>query len=226
MYDSKTNSGGFHYIDESSKMLEELLKTGTKTQLRKFTQDVFDDFEMKNPSNGERSFLAFSLFSAILRAASDKKTTNELYHEIRSLSSFSEFNADKIGGELSQICLKAKDKISINRKNSAYLIFEDASEIIENEFSNEELSLISVSKRLHVSPNYLSAVFKKASGTSFSKALTKKRMDTALDLILGTNMKILEISDICGFSDRHYFSRCFKKYFGISPKQVREKNSL
>ncbi len=35
-------------------------------------------------------------------------------------------------------------------------------------------------------------------------------------------MKIFEISQKCGYSDQHYFSYCFKKYYGVSPNKYRE----
>ena len=36
-----------------------------------------------------------------------------------------------------------------------------------------------------------------------------------------TNLKILEVARRCGYSDQHYFSYCFKKYYGVSPVQLR-----
>ena len=36
-----------------------------------------------------------------------------------------------------------------------------------------------------------------------------------------TSMKVLEISEKCGYSDQHYFSYCFKKFYGDSPNKVR-----
>ena len=38
------------------------------------------------------------------------------------------------------------------------------------------------------------------------------------------SMKIFEISQKCGYSDQHYFSYCFKKYYGMSPNKYREEH--
>lgn len=46
-------------------------------------------------------------------------------------------------------------------------------------------------------------------------------MKTAYDLLVCSTMKILEISEKCGYSDQHYFSYCFKKFYGVSPNKVR-----
>lgn len=49
-------------------------------------------------------------------------------------------------------------------------------------------------------------------------------MKAANDLLLCTSMKIFEITQKCGYSDQHYFSYCFKKYYGVSPNKYREEH--
>ena len=93
--------------------------------------------------------------------------------------------------------------------------------MIEQDYMDEELSLGSVSEQLHVSPNYLSANMKKYAGDTFINLLIKKRMEVALALLSAGGMKIAEVSRRCGYSDQHYFSFCFKKYYGVSPARMR-----
>ena len=89
-------------------------------------------------------------------------------------------------------------------------------------FPTKTMTLVSVSEQLHISSNYLSAIIKKSSGETFISLLTKKRMEKAREYILLTSMKIQEIAGRCGYSDQHYFSYCFKKYYGKSPNKLRE----
>ena len=49
-------------------------------------------------------------------------------------------------------------------------------------------------------------------------------MQAAYDMLVCTPMKILEVSERCGYSDQHYFSYCFKKFYGESPNRVRSTN--
>ena len=46
-------------------------------------------------------------------------------------------------------------------------------------------------------------------------------MEVAQELLTSGNLKIYEVARKCGYSDQHYFSFCFKKYFGVSPAQLR-----
>lgn len=94
-------------------------------------------------------------------------------------------------------------------------------QIIDERFPDEELSLTGVSAELAVSPNYLSALIKKEKKKNFITLLTEKRMKAAYDMLVCSSMKVLEISEKCGYSDQHYFSYCFKKFYGDSPNKVR-----
>lgn len=106
-------------------------------------------------------------------------------------------------------------------RNSAELISEKALEIINGNYMNPDISLVSVSMEIAVSPNYLSALIKKSTGCTFIELLTKKRIAVAKDLLLHSSYKIREIAEQCGYSDQHYFSYSFKKITGISPNACR-----
>lgn len=106
-------------------------------------------------------------------------------------------------------------------KDSTTLISEQALNIIEEKYMEQNLSLVSVSNEIAVSPNYLSSLIKKSTGSTFVDLLTKKRIMVAKELLLYSNLKIREIAEKCGYSDQHYFSYCFKKYTGMSPNACR-----
>ena len=97
-----------------------------------------------------------------------------------------------------------------------------ALKIIEKEYMDEELSLQSVSERLHISANYLGANIKKFYGDTFMNLLIKKRMDVALKLLWSGSSRIAEVSRRCGYADQSYFGYCFKKYYGKSPARMRQ----
>jgi AraC-like DNA-binding protein len=70
-------------------------------------------------------------------------------------------------------------------------------------------------------PDYIRKLFTKETGVSPLKYLTKIRLDNAKKLLDATDanrLKIKEISEMCGFSDALYFSRVFKKHYGVSPR--------
>lgn len=71
---------------------------------------------------------------------------------------------------------------------------------------------------------YLSRIFKKKAGESMSRYITKKKISLAKELIeTKPDMKLVEISELCGYEDSRYFSRVFKAETGTSPSEYKEK---
>lgn len=70
---------------------------------------------------------------------------------------------------------------------------------------------------------YLSRMFKKKVGESMSQYILNKKIGLAKEM-LETNpeLKVTEVSDLCGYSDYRYFGRVFKKNVGISPSEYKE----
>ena len=132
-----------------------------------------------------------------------------------------DFN-EQYKNELVSLCLDARDIISRSQRHESEALCDHALQIINEEYMNEDLSLTDASDKLGVSPNYLSALIKKKKSKNFVALVTERRMKAASDLLLCTSMKIFEISQKCGYSDQHYFSYCFKKYYGVSPNKYRE----
>lgn len=85
----------------------------------------------------------------------------------------------------------------------------------------EPLTLNCVAEQIGLSPAYLSSLFKKESGKSFSEYLTMCRMNAAKKLLHETSDPISLIAEQTGYVDAKYFSKVFSKAFGISPQKYR-----
>ena len=69
----------------------------------------------------------------------------------------------------------------------------------------------------HVSTGYMSRLFSKEVGESYSVFLTKLKIDWAKALLETTDDSVNEISEKIGYSDAGYFIRVFKKIVGVTP---------
>lgn len=67
---------------------------------------------------------------------------------------------------------------------------------------------------LKISPEYLSRLFKKETGTSFSEYVNKLKIEEAASLLLYTEYSDTEISNLLAFSSQSYFIKVFRKYMG------------
>lgn len=87
-----------------------------------------------------------------------------------------------------------------------------------NSHLEDRLSLNEVAAVFGLSPNYLSALFKKNCGTGFSEYITQKKISLAKSLLLEQGLKIYEVADRLSFESAFYFSKVFKKVEGMSPR--------
>ncbi|MDE5909526.1 MAG: helix-turn-helix domain-containing protein [Lachnospiraceae bacterium] len=93
--------------------------------------------------------------------------------------------------------------------------------IIENNYM-KALSLEAVAEEMKLSPNYLSRLFHKTTGQTFSDYLLNQRIIAAQTLLSETDYRIKEISSSVGYSDQRYFSRIFFNKIGITPSEYRK----
>lgn len=86
----------------------------------------------------------------------------------------------------------------------------------------EDITISTVSGNLEISEGYLSRVFKKETGYTFTGYLTYYRLKTAMELLKDCRLRVYEVADRVGYSDTAYFSAQFKKITGISPSEYQE----
>jgi two-component system response regulator YesN len=99
----------------------------------------------------------------------------------------------------------------------------DVIRYMEKNFGNTGLSIADILGQVPVNQTYLRKMFKEETGKTLNEYLTGIRMEKAKELILDTQDKLADIAWQTGYSDVSYFSNCFKKYFGTSPKSLRMK---
>lgn len=90
-----------------------------------------------------------------------------------------------------------------------------------NENFSKGISLQSISQKFTINPSYISQLFRKEVGITFTEYLTKLRISLASDLLKTTDLSVGEISEKVGYIDYFYFTRTFKKTIGKTPSQYR-----
>jgi YesN/AraC family two-component response regulator len=102
------------------------------------------------------------------------------------------------------------------------LIVERSTKYIHQNYAQKGLTLNEVALKNHVSPNYLSYLFKKKTGYNLWEYVIKLRMEESKRLIQSTDLRRYEISELVGYESPEHFSKIFKKYFGMSPSEMKK----
>ena len=85
----------------------------------------------------------------------------------------------------------------------------------------EDVSLAKVAEAVAISPGYLSRIFLKEMGESFSDYVIRNKTEYSKKLLRETNLKVYEIAEKLGYNNPHYFSKWFKERVGMTPLEYR-----
>ena len=92
-------------------------------------------------------------------------------------------------------------------------------EVVEKNIDNPDFDNDSFCRELGVSNTQLYKKLKSLLGLSASEFIKDIRLKRAAQLLKMNGKNISEVAYMCGFGDPKYFSKCFKKQFGVNPKR-------
>ncbi len=91
---------------------------------------------------------------------------------------------------------------------------------IVNEEIDQDITLHTVADRLFINSSYLSRLFKQETGVPFSTYVLERKMERAKS-ILQDGGKVYDAARLVGYRDVSYFTKVFRKYWGVNPGGVK-----
>ncbi|MBB3112656.1 two-component system response regulator YesN [Paenibacillus phyllosphaerae] len=203
------------------------LKVGTSEEVRQVVNELFDEIVRTEASYKDYQVYVIEMLTAVLKAAKDADADLEalfggsgrIFAEIEQQESLAATRERFIS-----LCTKLAQTISSSRQHSYKQLVQQAIDFTKANYTDSNISVNQVCSHLHISAGYFSSVFKKETKLTFVAYLMNIRMEAAKELLRTTELKAFEIAERVGFSDPNYFSFCFKKQVGISPKEYRNKS--
>ncbi len=134
---------------------------------------------------------------------------------------------DQLLSCVSTLCKKLdaqslKDRVSNPLRGAGQpAIVKMAMDFIDENY-HRDISIYSVGSHLQLSESHISHLFKEHSGYTVLGYLQNRRIREAMRLLRETSLQITEIYQRCGFLSGSYFSKLFKRYTGISPREYRK----
>ncbi|WP_372662231.1 helix-turn-helix domain-containing protein [Cohnella sp.] len=129
---------------------------------------------------------------------------------------------DQVLEQLHEMAQLVMNEVRKTRFSNGQQLAEAIRMYVEDNYSYE-LTLSSLAEMFHINETYLSGLFKQNAGITFSDYLTRLRLTKAEQLLKEDELKLTDITTLVGYSSSSYFSTAFKKFYGMSPKEYREK---
>lgn len=116
---------------------------------------------------------------------------------------------------------KLRRELSASDKHARSYIVSKVQELVSRDLGGET-SVKTIADRVYLHPVYLSKIYKAETGESLGDYIIRMRMERALYLLKHTNKKIYEITAELGYQNPQYFSKMFKKHYGLAPNEFRD----
>lgn len=87
----------------------------------------------------------------------------------------------------------------------------------------EKIYLEEIAETLHLSPTYLSKLFKKETGQCLQDYVNEERVFRAANLLMYSDLSLSEIAEYVHFPTQSYFGKIFKQFKNMTPKAYRDR---
>jgi two-component system response regulator YesN len=216
------NSRIFHYPSEWELNIKEALSGHDQNKLKK-NVELFVAHCTKQAADPVSVIDACIRFaSTILHVAGVMlgdviitKDQNDIYHRLSLVQTPNELQralletADKIADKFAQI------------PKSHSLVINKSVKIIQDKYSSG-ITLEELANSFNLTPEYLSSLFQKELGISFTAYIKDIRIKKAKELLMRSQLKAFEVAERVGYSDAKYFSRVFKEVTGLTPGEFQK----
>jgi|GEM_PF-2097746 AraC-like DNA-binding protein len=83
----------------------------------------------------------------------------------------------------------------------------------------DDITLDSLAGVVHYSPGHLNSLFKKSAGVPLHRYINEVRMKKAGELLAAGSVLVRQAAEAVGIHDPLYFSKKFRRHFGVSPNK-------
>ena len=212
-----------HRPDVSIKALDACLDAGDTAQAEQLLQEQIDRLRAFSAYPSKLKEAVMYIFIFLLGNLSNPLPQREADEFLSSINNtvLESRNLEEMWEQVRAALSGIAEAIAQRKKSQREDGFLQVLEFLSKNFE-QNLSLASVAERFHYHPSYFSTLFKQNVGVTFSDHLFELRMCTAAQLLTSTKLFASKVGQRVGYPNATYFTRAFKKRFGMSPDQYRK----
>ncbi len=206
------------------KIIIESVKNGYPEEIKKFIGDYYKYTgrrELLDTTLMNRKYFSISYVATLIQASIDGGMDYNVASQLNM--KYIKLIENKVSSsQLESLEMDVAYALSyfvknIKRKGNTKLIRDCKDYIIENISSNLKIYLIA--KNFMIDSKYLSRRFKKETGENIKNYINRKKVEEAKRLMQSTNIELIDIATNLSFNDQSHFTKVFKEYALMTPKQ-------
>lgn len=210
----------YHYNAELDQKLLNAVKAGNEELAEEQLVLILNPYDMGKISLNVYRCLVFDIWRTISRAAEESGSSDAAAQYSLEEELFADVSPgrikEKFTEQIRQICRRiqqaqkegGRDK-ELSRKVQTYIL---------EHFRDPDLNVSQIGLQFHLTPSYLSSLYKKQTGGSLLEYLNQARLAEA-ERLLKQGFSVTETAKQAGFRDSTYLIRVYKKKNGITPGQ-------
>ncbi len=117
---------------------------------------------------------------------------------------------------LSSMC---KKRVELDQKR---ILSDKIKQYIKHNY-HRPIRVDEIAASLYHTPHYLGNVFAAVNGVTIKEYAMQYKMQRAITLLQNGNYTVSDVAEMVGYESAHYFSKCFKSYYGVSPSTLKSK---
>jgi len=217
---TQRSSNEYIYPEHLEKKLTESLKAGKLDEANKAFKDIID--ETANDSVVEINMtinrVIFTLYN-MMRAISLSVVvdSHKLYDTMNRVETTQELHE-----HFQRIFEEIVQRID-EKKNSRHdELIQQMNHIIQEDFTNPDLSINSIAQAVDMSPVYVGRLYKQYTLSTIGDYIAEVRINHAKSLLVENKLPIAAIAEQIGFVNSSYFYKVFKKLTGVTPNEYKK----
>ena len=218
------NSSDVYYYPESlSVQLSGFISTGNKEQVSELFKLIHNENTVKRSlAYNQQRWLISDIRSTVFKKRHNIDTASLESDKLKILDLVDkQFEGEMSLSSLKTIALELCDVCGTETEGNDMIL--KIQEYINQNYHDPNLCLTKISDEFGISENYFSYLFKKEVSENFSTYLERHRMAKAKEMILESDTSLSTLYQYLGYNNAASFRRAFKKNFGVSPKEMRDK---
>lgn len=210
------------FASDAEGRLEVALDKGSEEELRTALELLADERMAGIQSVREFREQVYGIAGIVIRLVqkrgwSVESTLGEPGKRLERLGEFA--TRDELKFWLGKLGTRMAETLQAQRTDRCQAQLDRMLQFIEDTL-DKEISLQKLSQALYLNPSYLSRLFKRELGVSFTDYVWRRKMEKAKEW-LQSGDKVYLVAERLGYHNLSFFAKSFKKYWGVSPGDMK-----